>query len=141
MDYRKNLFPFLISILFFCSNFAKGADNKETDLNPNVQRVYKSDGNHRCGFSVLVGSNSSIDLYSISGGTDTRSIRTVLVINPSSNYDLYVATFPNFNTSIDNCWIVPSGSGSWTTSNHQNFNMKYPPMAPKENVRGNVESE
>lgn len=130
----------LLSILFLVPSVLLAVDS-ETDLNSKVQRVYKSDGNHRYGFSVQVGSEVSRGLFEIVGGTDTRSIRTVLVINPSSVYDLCIATFSDFTVGIDNCWIVPSSSGSWSTSNHANFFMKYPSGASSDTVKGNVESE
>lgn len=105
-----------------------------------ADRMIKSDGDSRCAFALNVGSMAASSPYDVCGGTDTRAHRTSLVVNPSATYGLMVGTFSAFAVG-DVHFQIPPSSGSWSTSNHQRFWLRYPPGASSETVRGNIESE
>ena len=102
-------------------------------------RVYSSDGNNRCPFSVLVGSVNAVSPYDLCASTGPQQHRVTVVENPSS-FSLYVGTWVGFSDS--QAWFVPPSSGTWTTRNHQKFWMRYPKGGgSSDTVKGLIEYE
>ena len=103
--------------------------------------VFFDDGGNRESISISVGSNTPVAYFDVMITTmPEKRIRNIVIINPSENYDLLIGTTSQLKTN-GSYWFINSGSGSWSTSNHQKFWMIYPDGAPDETVRGYIESE
>ena len=118
----------LLTAFLFC-RYAKAED-----------RVTQSDGTHRAMFIVTVGSGVATSPYDSFPGTGTLIHRNTLVINPSSSYVLMIGTWSAF-TASDTWSFVPVSSGSWKTSNHQKFWLRYIPGGSSDSVKGVIEYE
>lgn len=104
--------------------------------------IFLDDGDTREPISISVGSMTAVSFYDVMTTTmPEKRIRSILVMNPSARYQLYIGTSSNFmSLASPKFWVVGRSSGSWITSNHQKFWMQYP-QGNTEKVRGNIESE
>lgn len=87
-------------------------------------------------FKVSVGSESPVLVVS----PDILKDRSLLIINPSQNFNLMLGTCANFNV-IDSYWIVPRASGSETSYSHQPIWAMLPAGSSTETVRGKSERQ
>ena len=98
--------------------------------------VFPDHGDQTIPFKITVGTTDPVQLFE----PDVLKDRSVLILNPSPNYQLMIGTTSDF-VDIDMYWIIHKGSGTETTSSHQTLWAMYPPGAASETVRGKVERQ
>lgn len=136
----KTLALTAILLCFFSPAFAD--DPVELDDGPQVNRSIESEGYHRAPFNVSVGSMAATSLYDAANLSAypqiQRSHRATLIVNPSSSYQLWVATWAKFTENDPTAFYVPESSGSYRDNVHQNLYFRYQAGASSGPVRGVV---
>ena len=122
---------FLIFLMCASTSYARGPGWSMS------MPTFLDNGDNRIPFKVTVGTTAATRLPF---STDVLKDRAVLVMNPSAKFELMIGTASNF-PALDLYWTVPPGSGTFSSSNHQTFWMKYADGASSETVRGVLEKQ
>jgi hypothetical protein len=133
----------MIAAVILCACWATYAEDPvELDDGPQVNRSIESEGYHRAPFNVMVGTITAVSLYAAAGLENyenlQRAHRATLIVNPSANFQLWVATWAGFADNDPTAFYVPEASGTYRDNVHQNLYFRYQTGASSGPVRGVV---